>query len=162
MAVQVRIEDLHHPEGGHAQIVFTGIAPSTAEWIIIRRFENQENYLSPEGWRGPETHIAPLEVGDVPGGIAMTVGPDVTEWLEYGERIEIALVDTPYRGIALWPEIGGWTGQRRRSGRTVIGSNARPPAPQQQQPPQPTVVPALQNTVITPRPVLPPPPPPAM
>jgi hypothetical protein len=165
MAVQVRIEDLHHPEGGHAQIVFTGVGRVAAEWIVIRRFENQENYLSPEGWRGPETHIAPLEVADVPGGVALTIGPDVTEWLEYGERIEVALVDSTYRAIALWPEIGGWTGQRRRSGRTVIGSHARPPAPRPQQPPpqqpQPTVVPGLQNTVIAPRSVLPPAPPPA-
>src|SRR5262249_58629726 len=120
MGVQARIEDLHHPEGGHAQIVFAGIRGVGAEWLIIRRFEHQENYLSPEGWRGPETHVAPLEVAEVPGGIALTLGPDVTEWLDYAERIEIVLVDTPYRAVASWPEVGGWTGQRRRGGRTVI------------------------------------------
>ncbi len=173
MAVQVRIDDLHHPEGGHARIVFTGVGQVVAEWIVIRRFDNQDNYLSPEGWRGPETQIAPLEVADVPGGVALTVGPDVTEWLEYGQRIEVALVDTPCRAIALWPEIGGFVGQRRRSGRTVIGSlgggqrgpqggsparpAARPPAQPQG---QPTVVPGLQATVFAPRPVIAAPPPP--
>jgi hypothetical protein len=164
MAAQVRIEDLHHPEGGHAQIVFTGIGGTVADWLIIRRFEHQENHLSPEGWQGPETHIAPLEVADVPGGVALTVGPDVTQWLEYGERIEIALVDTTYRAIAMWPEIGGWVGQRR-SGRTAISSQARPAAPRS--PPQapvqaagqPTIAPGLDVTVFAPRPILPPPPP---
>src|SRR5262249_17359983 len=81
-------------------------------------------------------------------------------------RIEVSVVDTTYRAIALWPEIGGWVGNRRRSGRTVIGSRARPAAPRSpagqatQGPGQTAFPPSDQGTLIAPRPGRAPPPPP--
>lgn len=161
MGAQVRIEDLNHPEGGHARVVFDGVGRLTVESILIRRFDQRENFLSVEGWRGAETPIQPQSVEASGGSIAVVIGPDVTEWLEYGERIEIGLVAPgqivpTHTGMALWPEIGSFTGHRRGRGRIVSGTAARPrPAapPPPPPPPPPRPAPAAAPTVIAPRPV---------
>ena len=134
MGAQVRIEDLNHPEGGHARIVFDGVGRIAVSAITIRRFDHRDNYLSVEGWRGSEAPIQPQHVETSGGTATIVIGPDVTEWLEYGERLEIGRLVAGHGGtaasaIALWPEIGSFTGHRRRSGKIVSGAAPRRPAP---------------------------------
>ncbi|MBL8836748.1 MAG: hypothetical protein JNL66_10900 [Alphaproteobacteria bacterium] len=168
MGAQVRIEDLNHPEGGHARIVFDGVGRMTVESILIRRFDQRENFLSVEGWRGAETPIQPQSVEAAGSAIAVVIGPDVTEWLDYGERIEVGLVAPgqivpAQSGMALWPEIGSFTGHRRGRGRIVSGTAPRP-RPAAVPPPPPRPAPPAPPTVIAPRPIpvpAAPPPPPA-
>jgi hypothetical protein len=169
--VHVRIEDVRHPDGGHALIVFTGSGMAAADGLIIRRFDRVENNLSHEGWRGPESRLQPLSVDASGNELRILVGPDVTEWIEFGERVELALPGGNVRALASWPEIGAFTGgdvrrwRRLMSGQRAVHTQPRaplPPEPAPTPPPLPVMPPAAPfspaepATMIGPRPIPPP------
>src|SRR5262249_46933033 len=86
--------------------------------------------------------------------------------IEYGERIEIELLDTGLQGVASWPEVASYTGTGNPRGRRLMSSQASLRQAFQPRPPGATVAPppAPQMggpgaTVIAPRPMFPPPPP---
>src|SRR5882724_1567666 len=165
----IRIEDCNHPDGGYAGVIFDGTTNITPRDIMIRRFDTQQNYLSENGWQSFEATITPETVEMGRNDIYVTLGPQVTQWLEYGERIEIELLDSGLQGVASWPEIASYTGGAGGRGRRMMGSQAglrQAFQPRAASPPSPPVadttavpgaVPGAQATVIAPRAMFPPP-----
>src|ERR1043165_3282571 len=90
--------------------------------IMVRRFDTQQNYLSENGWQSFEATITPETVEMGRNDIYVTLGPQVTQWLEYGERIEGELLDTGLQGVASWPEISSYTGGAGGRGRRMMAS----------------------------------------
>lgn len=129
-SVQARIEDLRHAQGGHARIVVPGEGATVPEAVVVRRFDRVENYLSPDGWRVPLTRITPVAVETQGRDLTIDIGPDLTEWLEFGERIAIELPNGT-QAQAIWPEIGAYLGGDPRKWRQLVGhrTQRRDPLP---------------------------------
>lgn len=149
----IRIEELDHPDGGHAAIVFVAVAPAQPTALTIRRFDQIDDYLSENGWQSFEVPVTPLAIDVTATEVRVALGPSITQWIEYGERLQFGLVGTPLQGTALWPEIASYTGStgphRRRlvAGRGLgrVGGTAAPVfPPPPPRPPQPATVIAPQ------------------
>lgn len=153
----IRIEELDDPEGGHAAIVFAAVPSEQPTALTIRRFDQIDDYLSENGWQSFEVPVTPLAIDVTGSEVRVALGPSITQWIDYGERLQFGLVGTSLQGTALWPEIAsytGSTGQHRR--RLVAGRRlgragvAVPPVLPPPTPPRPQSLP-LPATVIAPQ-----------
>lgn len=148
----IRIEELDHPEGGHAAIVFVAVPVEQPTALTIRRFDQIDDYLSENGWQSFEVPVTPSAIDVTDSEVRVALGPAITQWIEYGERLQFGLVGTPLHGTALWPEIASYTGSTGHHGRRLVAGRGlgrvRPAAPPIPPPrPQPQPQPA---TVIAP------------
>lgn len=110
------VEDRSRAEGGHAVILLRGV-DRMAGAFRFRLRPVEQDAVGPDAAALAEEDLAPLVIDVRPEGLALTVGPDITERpsLVPGTVLEITLPDADVRGELLWPAVTPQARPKRRN-----------------------------------------------
>ena len=97
-------EDADHHGGGHARIIFEGLADHAqhAFKVAIRRGSEHDPWLGKRGWQASETEFEPLLVEADADDLALTVGPEVCDQIDQLTIVEVSIPSLDIVGVAPW------------------------------------------------------------
>ncbi|MBC6406017.1 MAG: hypothetical protein GDA41_09920 [Rhodospirillales bacterium] len=97
-------DDDSRPGGGHACLLFEGVAPRSARnlALTLRRGGESDTWLGPSGWQASEHRFESQETRTEGRNLAVIVGPEVVNLVEAYTTVMAILPDLQICGVATW------------------------------------------------------------
>jgi hypothetical protein len=119
-------DDIAHPEGGHALIVFRGLQFIPQDLALV------VEAIDPALGLGALRPDGPVAAKLTEKGLEIAVGPEIADRIAAGTAVSVAL-GNEVDAEALWPSLAPWMPPRRRQGRVNqppqrVVVTAKPPA----------------------------------
>ncbi|MBC6416657.1 MAG: hypothetical protein GDA47_02385 [Rhodospirillales bacterium] len=97
-------DDDNRPSGGHARLLFEGVALRSARnlALTLRRGGESDLWLGPSGWQASEHRFESQETRAEGRNLAVIVGPEVVNLIEAYTTVMAILPDLEICGVATW------------------------------------------------------------